>query len=172
MLPTAPSTMDLAELTEYELAQIGYSLGTKRLQVAIWLSLPTELRSPDTQTKLAEALGVHPVTVSNWTRHPEVVEACARLRSTWLQGGTASEVLGAMAAKATAGDVQAAKLVLEAAGLLHSTEQQGTTTVQIAFVQQNAAPNPLRRAEGSGLPENAGETPAEGVGGSDREPTK
>ena len=168
-------------LTEQLTDPLAPGLTWQQLRVASWLAVPEPLREPKSLTALAADMDADRHAVARWSRSSEVLEAVAKLRDAWLKGGTVSDVLGHMASQAGMRDaaaVSAAKLVLEAAGLLHSTEQQGTTTVQIAFVQQNAAPNPLRRQSDAspdalrGGAYNGDEAPAEGVGGSDREPTK
>ena len=172
-------TMTEAEETENLPEPLYAGLTPKQLRTVNWLCTPEPLREPKTQKELAAELGVGSDTVSRWTRTPKIVDAVQTTRHALLRGRDVTDVLGAMVTLAAKGyDVPAAKLVLEVAGMLGSTEQQGTTTVQIAFVQQNAAPNPLRRQSDAspdalrGGAYDGDEAPAEGVGGSDREPTK
>ena len=101
------------------LTQIAPTLDARHLRYAYWLAIPQGLREPDTRRALGAILGVRADTLSKWAALPEVSEAVVLLRKALLRSVDVPEVLSAMARAAVEDkDVAAAKLVLDAAGVL------------------------------------------------------
>ena len=84
----------------------------ERLQFIEWLSLPSDLRTPKTQSELALLLGVDAGTLSDWKQLPGFREE-VRKRVNDLVKDDHADVVHAMITSAKGGDVTAQKLYLE-----------------------------------------------------------
>jgi hypothetical protein len=96
-----------------------------------WLALPRDKRPPNfqTQQQVAEALAVHPHTLTMWKRQPgfwDVVYEDARA----IVGGELPQIISAMVEKAEQGSVSAAKLCLQVLEVLKEE-----TTHRIEYVE-------------------------------------
>ncbi len=63
------------------------TLNDNQMRFAVWLSMPTDLRRPSSQKKLAAELGVAEMTLVRWSKDPNVIMACR-----WLQLQAAGDV--------------------------------------------------------------------------------
>ena len=88
----------------------------KQQQVIEWLAVPKGVRQPSTQEELATQIGVTRRTISRWKKLPGFQEAVCQ-RSCLLLRDRLPDVLGKLGDLAEAGNLQAIKLVLKAAGL-------------------------------------------------------
>ena len=82
-----------------------------------WLSQPPALRKPRTQIELAEELGIQRETLSRWKQDPEIKNAVANNTVQLLDADDLAAIMYSMKEKAKAGNVQAAKLLLEMSGM-------------------------------------------------------
>jgi hypothetical protein len=61
----------------------------------LWISLPKELRKPNTQEELSKLFGVGPDTLSEWKKRTGFFEAVANQRKSWTKEKT-SDVIYAL----------------------------------------------------------------------------
>jgi len=77
-----------------------------------WMATPRKSRTPRTQIKIAEEIGVNAYTLTRWSKLPEVKEAIiARARE--LVGDALVEIYASLTSEAISGSFQHIKLVLE-----------------------------------------------------------
>ena len=77
-----------------------------------WMTLPTDLRVPKTQEKLAQELGVDSATLSDWKKVDGFWNEVRKRRKNWIQEKMSNVLLGVYS-KALKGDTLAAKLLME-----------------------------------------------------------
>ena len=91
-------------------------LTEERIQCIQWMATPREHRQFRTQKALAEALGVSPMTISNWTREPSMVKRAYKAMADGLVTVDLAKVLATQVSIATDSEnrssTAAAKLIV------------------------------------------------------------
>ena len=119
----------------------------ERLQFIEWLALPSDLRSPKTQTELALQLGVDAGTLSDWKKLPGFHDE-VRKRVNELVKDEHADVGHAMITSAKSGDVPAQKLSFEyIQEWSEKTRHDVTTTQPIIVNLAEISPEQLRELD-------------------------
>lgn len=132
-------TMTPVQETAWAIEQQPEVWSSAQIAVIHWLTLPEEARRPKTQRELAEQLGYHENTISEWKRLPGFPAAVMAAKRALISVEDVGRVLDALVRKATrhgAEDVAAARAVLEYVGLLgaHVEPEPGApTTVKVTI---------------------------------------
>ena len=96
-----------------------------------WLCLPKSERVPQTQTKMADHLGVHRDTLQAWKRDPVVVGEVLRLQQFQLSVADYPSIIEALKTQAT--DPKNPRSVVAAKELIRIIERQDDSNVEIAI---------------------------------------
>ena len=90
-------------------------LTAEQQQFIEWLATPKKQRKPATQKAFAASIGTHEVTVCEWKRKPELMNAVRELSRAYLKDEL-PDIYSALIEKAKTGDVPAIKLAMEMTG--------------------------------------------------------
>lgn len=93
-------------------------------QVIAWLALPRAERQPKTQKALAQEVGIHEKTISDWKRIPGFTDAVNALAKSYVKDDI-PEVLGVIRREAKKANLPYVNMVLSMAGLAGDVEAAG-----------------------------------------------
>ena len=104
-----------------------------------WLALPRRLRKPKTQKELADELGVHETTLSDWKRKTGFMAAVRVLAKDWAEDDL-PEVLDALVKHAKKGSSNHIAMFLKMSGLLVEKVDVTTGGDKLVAPQQTFLP--------------------------------
>jgi hypothetical protein len=102
----------------------------------LWLALPSSIRKPKTQRAIAEELGVHESTLSDWKKLPGWRDAVNTLALDLVRDDV-PDVLASTRREAKKGSFQHQKMILEMVGLY--TERREVSGVVVSVNADNMA---------------------------------
>jgi hypothetical protein len=107
----------------------------KQVAFQRWSALPSKLRRPKTQMKLAEELGVSPRTLRSWTHLPDWDDTMrALVKATVFESATVQQrILNALVRKAEEGSFYHQRLYLEIAGIYNPKGLVAAAGVKVVF---------------------------------------
>lgn len=111
--PTSPSKRDIKLTDEFR-------------TFALWLAVPKRQRQPQSQGELAEKLGVHPDSLSDWKKREELWAIVAEHRDIWIRENVA-DVVDGLIKRAKDGAAPEVKLFLQLAGVYTETTRSEIT---------------------------------------------
>jgi hypothetical protein len=111
--PETPDQGDIKLIEEFDAA-------------ALWMALPRKQREPATQLELADKLGIHSDSITDWKKRDDSWEKVNDYRQYWVKDEI-SDLVNGLIKKARQGTAAEVKLFLQFAGLYTETSRQELT---------------------------------------------
>ena len=121
-------------------------LPDKKMQVAVWLGTPPQVRSPATKGELATMLGITPQTLSRWVKEKEINEFAQTYKSNYILYKIQphlNRVTDIAIEKAKTGGAADRRLLYELAGILGKQKvekDESVTKIDVRIIPQTSKP--------------------------------
>lgn len=129
----------------------GQDLEVLRRNFAAWLSVPAHLRQPKTQGEWAKENQIGRETLSRWKNDPEFKKDVVDAGLDWFTANDLNEIVLSLKIQAKKGNVPAAKLCLQMAGVITDGKPKDETPKSPEEMATLSDEDLARLASGEGL---------------------